>query len=177
MASFHGLIVTAASDCLQMRFSRLGLRPAESLAFATSAAEPAALVLAFPARDGRPGAVLQGQPWLVVRDRYGNTCEGAEVEGSELAAELAEQTTPVWHGLITRTSPPALSGASKLNITRGGARFTDLGIERVGNYRLVFRALALETVSDELVVVAGPARRLRCILLPDGILAGAPIQR
>ena len=177
MASFHGLIVTAASACLQMKFSRLGLRPAESLAFATSAAEPAALVLAFPARDGRPGSVLQGQPWLVIHDQYGNTCEDAEVEGSELVAELAEQKTPGWHGLITRASPPALSGVTKLNITRGGARFTDLGIQRVGNYRLVFRALALKAVSDELVIVAGPARRLRFILLPEGVLAGAPIQR
>ena len=175
VATFEGLIVTAASACMQMRFSRLGLQSAESQQFVTVADEPALLIISpgFQPGGAQPGLALQHQPWLLVRDKYGNMCVGKLVETSFVNADLDIQPTQTWQGVSPQPQDALLAGSTAEQVQAGGAKFTDLRIDKAGLYRLNFQSMALHVVSNDLVVQTGVGSRLSCIQVPDGTRAGS----
>jgi hypothetical protein len=168
VGNFQGLIVTVASACLQMRFSRLGLRSIESNKFVTVAGEPSELVFAdgFAPSLPRAGVSLYGQPWLQLRDRYGNLCENfVAIDSSSIQARVDLRQSQVWQGMQYSVRGDALLGTTAQQVIAGGSRFTDLRIDIVGVYRLVFRlpSLSLQVASSDLIVQAGAGSKLKCI--------------
>jgi len=179
IAAYQGLIITAASDCLQMRFSRLGLRSAETQSFVTVAAAPSHLILApgFEPSGARPGFTLHQQPWLLVQDRHGNMCLGQVVDTWFVGADLQVEAPRVWQGLRSLPTTASLEGSTSQQVTRGGARFTDLRLDKTGVYRLSFQSQLLSAVSQEVVVQTGTAARLSCIRIPDGTRTNVVFER
>jgi len=175
VATFGGMIVTAASACMQMRFSRLGLRSAESQEFETIAAEPAQLIISadFQPSGAQPGLALRQQPCLLLLDKYGNMCVGKIVETSLVDSKLDIEPMQTWQGLSPQPNDAVLAGTTAQELRAGGAKFTDLRIDKAGLYRLNFLSMGLHTVSAELVVHTGLGSRLSCIQVPDGTRAGS----
>jgi trimeric autotransporter adhesin len=175
IATFGGMILTAASACMQMKFSRLGLRSAESQEFVTFAAEPAQLIISadFQPSGAQPGLALRQQPWLLLLDKYGNMCVSNIVETSLVDSKLEIEPMQIWQGLSPQPNDAVLAGSTAQQLRAGGAKFTDLRIDKAGLYRLNFRSMGLHTLSAELGVHTGVGSRLSCVQVPDGTRAGS----
>ena len=192
VANFEGLIVKAASSCIQLRFSRLGLRSADSIHFQTVAGPPSELMIAkgFEPSVPTPGSVLDVQPWATLHDKYGNLCIGNGDDNENfgsVSADISVLPAQEWLGLgYTKDSwifrGVLLLGTTTQLVQQGGARFTDLRIDKAGVYQLVFHwvrpdSTPLQVVSAKMTVVTGAASRLWCTHIPDGMRAGAVFQR
>ena len=117
------------------------------------------------------------QPWLVFRDKFGNRCvnladSSDKRQGTLVSAGLVVEPSRAWQGQGFLPGTGIVSGSTLQKTREGGARFSDLKVDKIGVYRLVFEGLSLKAFSDAIVVEQGVPSRLSCIHLPEGTRAG-----
>jgi len=160
-ATFQGLTLTLAGRgyVLEARQDSLRVLSGE---FSISAGPPGKVVVALePIEEAYAGEQLAPFIKVAVQDVYGNSLYQA---GGEVTASLVGE------------GGGTLSGTTTVPVYDGLATFADLSVDRVGQYRLVFRYGTEATVQSRLIRIRPTsAAALRFQVQPTTVGAGASI--
>jgi hypothetical protein len=137
----------------------------QSRKFDVSGLQSSAHVTAQP-QQGQCEKALPGLTSVALKDQFGNFASAASDTITVAIRSAAAQSGPA----------PSISGVTGVQTTDGVAHFSDLRVDRVGTYILLFSFGLMDTVveSQPFQVAAGEPRLLRFEELPLAVTAGIP---
>ena len=137
----------------------------QSRKFDVTGLEASARVTAQP-QKGQCEKALPGLTSVALMDKFGNLAPAASDAINVAIRSAAAQTGPA----------PSISGVTRMQTTDGVAHFSNLRVDRVGTYILLFSFGLMDTVveSQPFQVAAGEPRLLRFEELPLAVTAGIP---
>lgn len=162
VACFPSLSFDAAATGLQLQASAVGATGVPSAAF--DVLPPAATHLAW---DQSPTSELVGEPIVpaLVVKAFG--------AGSIFASDFSG---PVTLSIASGTSGAVLGGTLTVNAVAGSATFSDITIDRAGNYQLTASSLGLtDALSPTFTISDAPATQLVFTQQPSAAIANAAI--
>ncbi|MCC6574142.1 MAG: hypothetical protein IT462_10140 [Planctomycetes bacterium] len=161
-AGFPSLVIDRAAAGYTLRFSS-GALTVVSASFAVHVGPGARLAIINQPSDSTGGVALSGQPVVAMHDRGGN------VVTSDSTTVLVAAVTP-GSGVPGAT----LAGTTAMILSGGVAAFSDLAIDKAGQYTLDFSAAGVApATSASITIGVGSAAKLAITIQPGGAFWGA----
>jgi hypothetical protein len=161
VATFSNLSINRIGTGYSLAASSSGLASTVSNSFNVAPGAPSQLAFLTQPSGGTSNIALSPAVRVAVQDAGGNT-----VTGSSLAVSVA----------LGSSGSATLSGTTTVNASVGVATFSDLRIDKVGSYTLVFSAAGLSSaISNPFSITPGPASALAITTGPGDGTAGTAL--